>query len=172
MSESAAAFLRRLLAPAPLRPPGARDEEAFLALCIRCGRCIEVCTYRALRPAGFRAGSGAGAPYVEPRTGPCWLCMKCPPVCPTGALQPVRDPRAVAMGRARIDRDRCYAFQGILCQTCLDACPIQADAIHQDGLLRPVVTDRCVGCGLCEQRCPVPESAIRVVPRSARGART
>jgi MauM/NapG family ferredoxin protein len=163
----AAAAWRRLLAPPPLRPPGARDEEAFAALCIRCGRCAEVCTYRSLRPAGFALGLEAGTPLVVARQAPCWLCMRCPPACPTGALEPLRDPRRVRMGRARVDERACYAHQGIVCRTCLDACPLQGEAIRQDGELRPVVDDRCVGCGLCEHRCPADPPAIAVVPRGA-----
>ena len=31
-----------------LRPPGALDERDFLARCIKCGRCIEACPYKAL----------------------------------------------------------------------------------------------------------------------------
>jgi NAD-dependent dihydropyrimidine dehydrogenase PreA subunit len=73
------------------------------------------------------------------------------------------------MGTAVVDRDRCYAFQGIVCRTCLDACPLQGEAIRQDDELRPVVTDRCVGCGLCEWRCPAAGSAIVVRP-AERGA--
>ncbi len=168
MRRSAAALLRRALLHAPLRPPGALDEASFDALCIRCGRCVEVCPYHALRPAGPGAGAGMGTPAIVPRREPCWLCMRCPPVCPTGALRPIHDPRRVDMGRARVLTDRCYAFQGVLCRTCLDACPLQGEAIGQDALLRPAVTDRCVGCGLCERRCPAEESAIRVVPRGAR----
>jgi NAD-dependent dihydropyrimidine dehydrogenase PreA subunit len=66
------------------------------------------------------------------------------------------------MGRARVDAERCFAFQGIVCRTCLDACPLQGEAIRQDAELRPVITDRCVGCGLCEHRCPVDGAAILV----------
>ena len=158
-----AALLRRVWrGAAPLRPPGALDEPAFAARCIRCGRCAEVCPYRALRPGGFRLGLEAGTPVVEAREAPCWLCLRCPPVCPTGALAPVAAPRDVRMGRARVDAERCFAFQGIVCRTCLDACPLQGEAIRQDAELRPVITDRCVGCGLCEHRCPVDGAAILV----------
>ena len=163
----AASLLRRLRATAPLRPPGARPEPAFVALCLRCDRCVEVCPPRALR-ASSGAGRAAGTPRVEPRRAACTLCLRCPPVCPSGALRPIRDPRDACMGRARVAEASCYAFQGILCRTCLDACPFQGEAIRQDGELRPVVTDRCVGCGLCEERCPAPGSAIAVVPREAR----
>jgi MauM/NapG family ferredoxin protein len=162
MTERGASLLRRLLAPALLRPPGARDEPTFDALCIRCGRCIEVCPYRSLRPAA--ALRGAGTPFIEARREPCWLCMRCPPACPSGALARVREPRDVRMGRARIDPGACYAFQGVLCRTCLDACPLHGEAIRQDVELRPVVTDRCVGCGICERLCPASGSAIRVTP--------
>ncbi len=162
------AWLRRLVRRAPpLRPPGALEEEAFAARCIRCGRCAEVCAWHALRPAGAALGLEAGTPEVVPREAPCWLCLRCPPVCPTGALAPVAAVRDVRMGRARIVAERCFAHQGVLCRTCLDACPLQGEAIRQDAALRPVITERCVGCGLCEQRCPPDEPAIFVVPKGA-----
>jgi Pyruvate/2-oxoacid:ferredoxin oxidoreductase delta subunit len=94
--------------------------------------------------------------------------MLCPPACPTGALDAaLSDPRAVRMGRARVVTDACYAHHGILCRTCLDECPFEGEAIVQDAELRPVPTERCVGCGLCEARCPAPEVAIRVAPAGA-----
>ena len=164
------ALLRRLLAPAapPLRPPGARAERDFVALCVRCGRCAAACPYRAIVPAGLAHGLDAGTPSVDARTAPCLLCMECPPACPTGALDAaLRDPRAVRMGRARVVERACYAFQGILCRTCVDECPLEGEAITQDAELRPVVTERCVGCGICEARCPSPEVAIRIVPAGA-----
>lgn len=157
--------LRRALAPPPLRPPGALADAPFHARCIRCGRCAAACPYRAIRPGG---ALDAGAPAVVPRVQACLLCMRCPPACPTGALAPVTDPRAVRMGRARVDPRACYAHLGILCRTCVDECPFpEGEAIAQDERLRPVVTDRCVGCGLCEARCPAPDVAIRVVPAEA-----
>ncbi len=161
---SGAGLLGRWLAPAPLRPPGALAEDDFAARCIRCGRCIEVCPYRALRPAGARLGLEAGTPFVSPREAPCHLCMRCPPACPTGALEPLREPGRVRMGLAVVDRDRCYAHLGIVCRSCVDACPLGAAAIRQDEDLRPVVTDGCAGCGVCEFRCPAEGSAIRVRP--------
>jgi MauM/NapG family ferredoxin protein len=161
-------YLRRLVAPTPLRPPGARAERVLAALCIRCGRCVAACPHRAIRPAGALHGAAAGTPLVLPREAPCVLCMLCPPACPTGALDPaLRDPRAVRMGRARVVVESCYAHAGVLCRTCVDECPLVGEAILQDAELKPVVTERCVGCGICEARCPAPAVAIRVVPAGA-----
>ncbi|MEN6567260.1 MAG: 4Fe-4S binding protein [Veillonellales bacterium] len=48
---------------------------------------------------------------------------------------------------------------------CGEQCLVQA--IQGDGLHRPtVLADKCVGCGTCENACPVDgEAAIRVFPR-------
>ncbi len=162
------AWLRARLVAPPLRPPGARPEREFTGLCIRCGRCAAVCPYRSLVPAGWEYGRHAGTPVVLPRSVPCYLCMECPPVCPSGALDPITDKRAVRMGLAEVNPNTCYAFLGILCRTCVDECPLGEAALIQDGQLRPVVLPGCVGCGVCEKVCPTLEPAI--VVRAARGA--
>ena len=161
-------WLRNLLAPPPLRPPGAKTESEFSALCIRCDRCLEVCPYGTLRPAGFGHGASVGTPLMIPAKMPCYLCMLCPPVCPTGALERNMDKRAVRIGIARVNTEACYAHMGVLCRTCIDQCPFPYEAIGQDSELHPVVTDKCVGCGICEKTCPAPEVAIRVEPRKER----
>ncbi len=163
-----------------LRPPGALAEERFMALCIRCNRCLEVCPYGSIRRAGW--GLAMGTPFVLPEEKACYLCMACTGLCPTGALDKgVADPEAANMGEARIDTDICYSHLffdadvlpqdaggriGALCNTCYNVCPFPDRAIMLKGNLLPVVIEEgCVGCGICVERCPVrPRRAINVVP--------
>lgn len=167
MKSSRFAWLRSITGGMRLRPPGAVDERRFAALCTRCNRCIEVCPYKSIKPAGITSVAGAGSPVILAREVPCYLCMKCPPVCPTGALEPITEKRQVRMGIAVVNERTCYAFQGILCRTCVDECPLPDEAIFQDSMLLPRVTDKCVGCGICERVCPAHEAAIVIRPREA-----
>ena len=162
-----------------LRPPGAVEEERFMALCIRCNRCLEVCPYGSIRRAGW--GLTIGTPLVLPETKACYLCMACAVLCPTGALDnKLADPEAVRMGRAKIDPDICYSHLffdmdvlpedagsriGALCNTCYNVCPLPNKAITLKNNLLPVVLEGCVGCGICVERCPTrPRRAINVFP--------
>ena len=154
-------FLTRFFSD-ELRPPGALPEEEFLERCIKCGRCSAACPYQSIKPAGWTYGLSVGTPVIEPRETPCYLCMICPDVCPTDALRPLGKEQ-VDMGEAIVDRTTCYAFQGILCRACVDACPFQGKAIAQNLALEPVVDpEYCVGCGLCVKVCPVDPEAITV----------
>ena len=170
MKTSRRFWLRLPAARTRILPPGARPDPEFSALCIRCSRCVEVCPYGTLVPAGWDHGVDAGLPVVRPRETPCYLCMLCPPACPTGALQPITDREEVRMGHAVVDESACYAFQGILCRTCIDECPLTETAIAQYGRLEPVVAEGCVGCGICERFCPAERPAITVRPVEAHAA--
>jgi MauM/NapG family ferredoxin protein len=149
------------------RPPGAAEERELVAACIRCGRCVEVCPYKAISLAPWTAWRRYGTPVLTPRDAPCELCMKCGDVCPTRALAPVPKQQA-GMGIARVVEADCLAFQGTVCGLCYKRCPLKDDAIQLDGRLRPHITeDACVGCGVCLHVCPADTLAIDLVPTAA-----
>ncbi len=166
-----------------LRPPGAQGETDFMARCIKCGKCIEACPYVALSPAGNDAGFAVGTPVVNARTQACRLCedFPCVEACPTKALRDVEHRSDVRMGIAVIDEDLCIAFKGMRCEVCYRVCPLIDEAITIDYRLRendaihsvfaPIINqDKCVGCGLCVERCVVdePDVAIRIASDNER----
>jgi ferredoxin-type protein NapG len=245
-----------------LRPPGALDEDVFLASCIKCGQCLQVCPPQVIKLAGISQGFGIGTPYIVPREGGCILCsgLPCVLACPTGALaHELSLGKDAEMGLAvisgpdtclsvmgvndlvyrlenvrrktasapepneikdiltslikRLNQDEKKALQGrfslpdtsddslstILgklknsdlewmvnfaksadqarkaCQICLDECPIKDEKTivfvpetHPDTgkeYLWPSVRKTCVGCGVCEEKCPTPVASITITPR-------
>ena len=167
--------LARLMAPAAsadprrhLRPPGAlKDEKAFIAACIGCGLCGEVCPPRCIRFHQRDGGDQVNTPYIDPQSKACILCGKCMEVCPTAALT-VTPREKIDMGIAQIDRAACYPWvdKGI-CGACVSICPLGERGIgfRMWNQYRPVVKTGCVGCGLCVEVCPHPSLPIRVVAR-------
>jgi ferredoxin-type protein NapG len=76
-----------------LRPPGALEEDDFLASCIKCGQCVQVCPVEALKLADLTDGYGVGTPYIDARAQACdFSCdaVQCILACPTGALSYVK----------------------------------------------------------------------------------
>lgn len=72
-----------------LRPPGALDEADFLASCIKCGQCVQVCPVEAIDTGSLVDGFGVGVPFIAPREQACdFACDvgQCILACPTGAL--------------------------------------------------------------------------------------
>jgi ferredoxin-type protein NapG len=72
-----------------LRPPGALDEKDFLASCIKCGQCVQVCPVQAIKLADLVDGIGVGAPMIDAREQACdFSCdaVQCILACPTGSL--------------------------------------------------------------------------------------
>jgi len=168
--------MSRALAPAVdtnrkthLRPPGAlTDDNAFIASCIGCGLCGEICPPKCIKFHKRDGGSQVSTPYINPEQKGCTLCNKCMQVCPTDALLevPVRE---VDMGIAQIDRSACYPWVDTgICGACVSICPLGNSAIRFElwNQYRPVVQQGCVGCGLCVEVCPHPSLPIWVVERS------
>jgi polyferredoxin len=186
----AAALLALLFRVSPLsrkenlhliRPPGAIEKD-MTSKCIRCGECIKACPTAAIQPAGLTETGGEAfwTPVIVPRTGFCqYSCNSCGQVCPVQAIPPLplEEKRQTPLGWASIDQGRCLPWsQNTPCVVCEEMCPVPHKAIvlskvtvtGADGskieLQQPtVIRNRCIGCGLCEFRCPVSgEAAIRV----------
>ncbi|MDJ0837599.1 MAG: 4Fe-4S dicluster domain-containing protein [Acidobacteriota bacterium] len=150
---------------APLRPPGALDEVEFLSTCTRCKECGIACPYGVISVMPLEAGVNAGTPYIDPNTVSCHLCpdMPCIAACEPQALLPVADPRQVRMGRAVIQTEDCMTYDDKVCTLCYDACPYPEEAITIGEDFHPEVLDACVGCGACQNRCPVVPVGVKVL---------
>ncbi len=163
-----------------LRPPGA-VEASLMSKCIRCGACVRVCPTSALQPALLQAGwDGFATPIMIPRTGACdYGCNSCGQTCPVQAIPPLalEQKQVAVIGKAEIEHTRCLPWgKNTPCSVCEEMCPLPKKAIHFEGTVPgetvhaagdvqlPVVErGLCIGCGICEFKCPVEgEAAIRV----------
>jgi len=148
--------------PRLLRPPGAVDEAGFLATCIRCTRCQEVCDEGAIQFFSETGGRHAHTPYVDPSRRACTLCMKCTRVCPSRALEPIeeRDYAAVAMGSVVLHEELCLSHRARRIRD-------EQDLLHQLGRSATEAeapTQRRGPCGECHMVCPVKDRAITLLP--------
>ena len=165
-----------------IRPPGVDDEDDFLARCVRCSQCMKVCPTSALQPALTEAGlEGVWSPVLVPRLGYCdYGCKACGDICPTDAIPTLTlaEKRQEVLGLARIAQDRCLPWAyDTPCIVCEEMCPVPEKAIRLEEMTltgsedpalliqRPYVRrELCIGCGICETKCPMEgEAAIRVM---------
>jgi polyferredoxin len=155
-----------------LLPPGGRESD-LLSVCLRCGACMRACPTGGLQPALSEAGlAGLWTPVLLPRLGYCdYSCNACGQVCPVQAIPPLSldEKRLQVIGKATIDKDRCIAWgEHRDCIVCEEMCPLPEKAIQleQEELPGPdgnlvsvqlpsVLKERCIGCGICEYKCPV-----------------
>jgi ferredoxin len=153
-----------------IRPPGSLPEDEFVNRCVRCGTCMKACPTGGLQPAIHEAGiEGFWTPVLVPRIGCCTQeCNACGQVCPTTAIRSfeIEEKKSIAIGRAMVDKSRCLAWSGgRKCLVCREYCSYHAiDVQEARGVGCPVIdAEKCVGCGACENACPIqPVAAIRV----------
>ncbi len=148
-----------------LRPPGALQEQKFLASCIKCGQCVQVCPVNAIKLAELDEGFGIGSPYIDARAQACdFSCdgLQCVLACPTGALtHEINYPHETEMGIAKVVRpETCLAVQG-------QGFKGQARGAAFGGKLRYEEVDRWKPipvrdypydlelCDLCVRQCPI-----------------
>jgi MauM/NapG family ferredoxin protein len=164
-----------------IRPPGSLSEDEFLERCVRCGECMKVCPTNVIQPSMLEGGlEGLWTPVLKMGFNYCeYKCSMCTQVCPTEAIRPLslEEKQVMKIGLAHIDKDRClpYAYARA-CVVCEEHCPLPEKAIwfeevkvrdsrgNEVLVKQPHVNaELCIGCGICENKCPVSDQgAIRV----------
>jgi polyferredoxin len=162
-----------------IRPPGSLPENKFLDMCIHCLECVRICQSNGacLQPDGIHSSIlELWAPVAVMRAGYCeYNCNLCGQVCPTEAILPLslEQKQHTAMGLAYFDKDLCIPFaKSEDCIVCEEHCPTPDKAIKldqkettlPDGIVKLVkypyvVEELCIGCGICETKCPLKGSA-------------
>ena len=156
----------------PIVPAGSKSLRNFSSHCTGCQLCVSVCPNQVLRPStdlmtlmqpemSFERG------YCRPE------CNKCSEVCPAGAIKPVTviEKSSITIGHAVVDPSRCVMVtDGVKCFHCLRHCKpkaikyVRLDKEDKNSPIIPFVdTNKCIGCGACENLCPArPLAAIHV----------
>jgi ferredoxin-type protein NapF len=141
-----------------LRPPWARAEDEFLALCNRCGECLVSC------PTGVLVAGDGGYPRINFQRGECTFCGNCAQYCTAGAIQ--RAGQSPWKLKAAIGGD-CLAHHGVVCQVCGDQCPSHAVRfVAQPNTIAVPQLDAsaCQGCGACVASCPAQAITVTEIP--------
>ena len=156
----------------PLVPAGALGLNNFVRHCTACQLCVSSCPNGVLRPSSdlmrlMQPEMSYERGYCRPE------CTACSDVCPAGAIAPitVEDKSSIQIGHAVWIPDNCIPLtDGVKCGNCARHCPagaimmVRIDKNDPESLRIPAVnTERCIGCGACENLCPArPFSAIYV----------
>ena len=155
-----------------LVPPGANSLRHFSQHCTACQLCVSECPNNVLRP--FTNLDTLMQPEMSYEDGYCRPeCTRCSEVCPAGAILPitVAEKSSTRIGHAVWIKKNCLPVaDGVECGNCARHCPsgaifmVHIDANDNESPKIPVIdTERCIGCGACENLCPArPFSAIYV----------
>lgn len=156
----------------PIVPPGAWSARHFAQHCTACQLCVSACPNDVLRPSTDL--EKLMQPEMSYERGYCRPeCNRCSEVCPAGAIKPItiEDKSSTRIGHAVWIKKNCVALtDGVDCGNCARHCPsgailmVPSEADDPESIKIPVVnTERCIGCGACENLCPArPFSAIYV----------
>ena len=159
-----------------IRPPGSLPETEFLDRCIRCLECVRICQSNGgcLQPDHIRNNVlELWTPVGSMREGYCeYNCNLCGQVCPTEAILPLllEQKQKTPMGLAYFDKNLCIPWaQNKDCIVCEEHCPTPKkaikfdikDVVMTDGSIKKVKypyvdKELCIGCGICEHKCPIP----------------
>lgn len=156
----------------PVVPPGAQGLRNMASHCTACQLCVSVCPNGVLRPSTkletlMQPESSYERGYCRPE------CTKCSEVCPAGAIRriSVAEKSSTQIGHAVWVKENCIPLvDGVDCGNCARHCPagaitmVSSNDYDPEAPKIPVVnTERCIGCGACENLCPArPFSAIYV----------
>ena len=155
-----------------LVPPGAKSLRHFSQHCTACQLCVSECPNKVLRPSTNL--DTLMQPEMSYEDGYCRPeCTRCSEVCPAGAIRPitVAEKSSTRIGHAVWIKKNCLPVaDGVECGNCARHCPsgaifmVHIDANDNESPKIPVIdTERCIGCGACENLCPArPFSAIYV----------
>lgn len=156
----------------PITPPGSWSAREFASHCTACQLCVSACPNDVLRPS--TSLSTLMQPEMSYELGYCRPeCTRCSEVCPAGAIRPIslEQKSSTRIGHAVWVKKNCVPLtDGVSCGNCARHCPtgaiqmIPSDTADPESLKIPAInTERCIGCGACENLCPSrPFSAIYV----------
>jgi ferredoxin len=142
---------------------------------------MKVCPTNAIHPASLEGGfEGLWTPVMVTSLGYCdYECNLCSQVCPTHAIRQIEvaEKQKIKIGLAYINRSRCLPWAySKTCIVCEEHCPTPKKAIwFEEVEVRNIQGEKltvkqprvdpelCIGCGICEVKCPVKApAAVRV----------
>lgn len=156
----------------PIVPAGSFSAKHFAQHCTGCQLCVANCPNGVLRPSTDL--NSLMQPHMEYDRGYCRPeCTKCSEVCPAGAIKPITaaDKSSIQIGHAVWVKKNCIVLtDNVECGNCARHCPngaiqmVPSDPKNPESHKIPAInTERCIGCGACENLCPSrPFSAIYV----------
>lgn len=156
----------------PIVPPRSQSLKHLTDRCTACQLCVAACPNGVLRPSTdisrlMQPESSYERGYCRPE------CTRCSEACPAGAILPIdrAEKSSIQIGHAVWIKSNCVVLtDGVACGNCARHCPtgaitmVPSNPANEESPKIPVVdSERCIGCGACENLCPArPFSAIYV----------